>query len=67
MLGTDPDYRGRGIGRELLLRGLTYLKSNGVGTVDLSVDSENTIAHALYREIGFEVRTSSLWYERPVS
>ena len=64
MLGVDPDHRGKGIGREVLLAGLFYLKSNGLGMVDLTVDSKNKAARALYRSAGFLIRTRSLWYEK---
>ena len=66
MLGVEPDYRGSGIGRIVLMAGLSYLKEKGLQVVDLTVDSENTAACALYRSAGFEVRTSSLWYEKAV-
>jgi mycothiol synthase len=67
MLGVDPDYRGRGIGRRLLLAGLAYLKSKGSRVAVLAVDSENKEAGALYQSAGFELRTSSLWYEKVVT
>ena len=64
MLGADPDYRGKGAGKKVLLAGLAYLKNQGLPVAELTVDSENKVACALYRSIGFEVRTSSLWYEK---
>ncbi|HEX77052.1 MAG TPA: GNAT family N-acetyltransferase [Dehalococcoidia bacterium] len=64
MLGVDPDHRGRGIGRQVLVAGLAYLKSKGLRVVELTVDSENKAACALYRSVGFESWTSSLWYEK---
>jgi mycothiol synthase len=67
MIGVDPAYRGRGIGRQVLLAGLTHLKSEGVRVIDLTVDSENEPALALYRTVGFEVRTGSLWYEKVIA
>ena len=63
MLGVDPDYRGRGVGKRVLLAGLAHLKSNGLRVAELTVDSENKVACALYWSIGFRVQTSSLWYE----
>ncbi len=66
MLGVDPDYRGRGVGRKALLAGLARLKSKNITAAELTVDSENKVACALYRSVGFEVRTSSLWYEKIV-
>ena len=64
MLGVDPDYRGKEEGRQVLVAGLSYLKSKGIRIVELTVDSENKAACALYRSAGFEVWTSSLWYEK---
>ena len=66
MLGVEPDYRGRGIGRIALLAGLAYLKNKGVRVVELTVASENKIARALYRSVGFKAWTSSLYYEKAI-
>jgi len=67
MLGVDPDYRGKGTGKRVLLAGLGHLKSKGIQIAELTVDSENKVACALYRSVGFEVRTSSLWYEKVIN
>jgi len=64
MLGVDPDYRGRGIGRQLLIAGISELARKGVRIIELTVDQENKTACALYRSIGFKVWRSSLWYEK---
>jgi mycothiol synthase len=64
MLGVDPDYRGRGMGRQLLLAGLSHLKSKSLRVAVLTVDRENKAARALYRSVGFELWKSSLWYEK---
>ena len=64
MLGVDPDYQRRGFGRQLLLAGLSYLKSKGLQLVELTVDSENKGACALYQSLGFSLWISSLWYEK---
>ena len=64
MIGTDPDYRGRGVGKRVLLAGLAHLKSKGLQVVDLTVDSDNKVACALYWSVGFRLRTSSLWYQK---
>ncbi len=64
MLGVNPDHRGKGTGREVLLAGLFYLKSKGLMMVDLTVDSKNKAARALYRSARFHIRTRSLWYEK---
>jgi mycothiol synthase len=67
MLGVAPDYRGKGIGRELVMAGLTRLKSKGLGIAELTVDSENKTARALYQSLGFEVQANTLWYEKVIS
>ena len=64
MLGVDPDHWGRGIGKQVLLAGLSYLKSRGLRVVELTVDSKNKAACALYSSVGFKLWTSSLWYEK---
>jgi mycothiol synthase len=64
MLGVDPDYRGQGVGKEVLMAGLSYLERRGAGPIDLTVDDENKEALALYRSGGFQVRMRSLWYEK---
>jgi len=64
MLGVDPDYRGKGLGRELLLTGLAYLKENDFHFARLTVDQQNEAAYSLYRSIGFTVCNTSLWYEK---
>jgi len=67
MIGVAPDYRGKGVGKKLLLAGLNYLKSKGLKIAVLFADSENEAACALYKSIGFRVRASSLWYERVIN
>jgi len=64
MLGVDPDYQGRGLGKRLLLAGLSYLKGKGLQVVELTVDRENKVACTLYKSVGFKLWTSSLWYEK---
>ena len=67
MLGVDPDYRGKGVGRTVLLAGLAHLKSKGLRVAELTVDSENKTACALYRSLGFEVWKNSTWYEKVIN
>jgi len=66
MLGVNPDFRGRGIGKTALLAGLSRLETKGIQVAELTVDSENGAACALYRSMGFKVLTSSLWYEKAI-
>ena len=66
MLGVDPDYRGKEMGKTTLLAGLSYLKTKGIRVAELTVDNQNRAACALYRSIGFKIWTSSLWYEKAI-
>lgn len=67
MLGIDPDYRGRGLGRAVLLAGLAHLANKGVQIIELTVDSENKAAFSMYKSLGFKVSSVSLWYEKTLS
>jgi mycothiol synthase len=67
MLGVDPDYRGKGIGRESVMAGLARLRSKGLEIAELTVDSQNKAACGLYQSIGFEVQANTLWYEKVIS
>jgi len=64
MLGVHPEHQGKGIGRILLSVGLSYLKSKGINVVELTVDSQNAPACALYNSAGFRIASNSLWYEK---
>ena len=64
MIGTDPDFRGKGLGKKVLFAGLAHLKSKGLKYADLAVDSQNKVAYELYRSIVFELQGSNLWYEK---
>lgn len=63
MLGVAPNYQEKGIGKEILLAGLAYLKRKGIKVVQLTVDSESHAARYLYESVGFEVCSKTLWYE----
>jgi mycothiol synthase len=64
MLGVDPDFRNRGLGRELLRAGLSHLKSKGREIIDITVDSKNDAAVSLYESEGFRLYEETLWYEK---
>lgn len=50
-IGVDPDYQGRGIGRQLLAELLDFADG---GVVFLEVRTDNEAAIGLYRSVGFE-------------
>lgn len=54
LVGVLRAYRGRGLGRWLLLWGIERLRSLGIEQIELSVDAKNENAVGLYRSVGFE-------------
>ncbi len=67
MMGVDPDYRKKGIGTNILLAGLCHLKRKGIEIVELTVDGENTAAQALYKSVGFEIKSKTEWYQKKLT
>jgi len=53
VIGVDPDYQGRGLGRALTRAGLGHLATRGVPTAMLYVERDNMPALVLYRSLGF--------------
>ena len=63
MMGIDPKYQGQGLGRALLLQAIGALMKKGAGRMELTVDTVNKTAVALYRGVGFKAKERILWYE----
>jgi ribosomal protein S18 acetylase RimI-like enzyme len=55
-LGVMPAYRGRGLGRALLVQALQGFRRRGLGRAILEVTAQNDAAVRLYRSIGFRCR-----------
>ena len=56
LIATSPDARGRGLGRELVLEGLRFLRVEKGSTMGLLyVDAANESAMRLYGRIGFQI------------
>lgn len=53
-VGVVPTARGRGFGRELMLKALLEVRAAGVPEVFLTVDERNAPARDLYHSLGFE-------------
>jgi mycothiol synthase len=64
MLGVDPDFRKQGVGRTVLLAGLSHLKDKGITIVELTTDGEDPVAFRLYETVGFQEKMISQWYEK---
>lgn len=64
-IGTAQASRGKGLGRELFVRGLELLHARGIATVDLYVEADNHKAIALYDAYGFETTEEHVKMTRP--
>jgi len=64
VVGIDPAYQGRGLGRPLTLLGLQHLKKAGATDVVLYVDGDNPAALRIYRTLGFATRGADRMYAR---
>jgi GNAT superfamily N-acetyltransferase len=61
-VGTHPDHRGHGYGRDAVLAVCAALASRGASAVAVTTPSTNHAAVALYRSAGFTVvRESRAW------
>jgi mycothiol synthase len=68
LLGTVRGWRGKGLGKSLLLHGMRSLKQAGIRTALLGVDSESlTGANRLYESVGFTVRHQEVMYTGQMS
>ncbi|MFL2784716.1 MAG: GNAT family N-acetyltransferase [Dehalococcoidia bacterium] len=63
MTGVEPDYRGKRLGRSIVLMGMHDLIKRGVDCIELEVDSENLRARELYLNLGFTKSSESIWFE----
>jgi RimJ/RimL family protein N-acetyltransferase len=52
-MGLLPDYRGRGVGKELAVQTIRAARKAGIERVELEVFASNEPAIALYRALGF--------------
>jgi mycothiol synthase len=62
VIAVDPDFHGRGLGRELTLDGLRHLAERGITTGMLYVDADNAPAVGLYEQLGFTVHCTNAAY-----
>ena len=67
MTGVAPSYRGKSLGRSIVLTGMHDLIKRGASCVELEVDSENLRARELYLSLGFEKSAESIWFEFDLS
>lgn len=66
-IATHPDFQHRGLAKALLLTGLHKLKQRGVAAAALGTSSANRAMRSLAQAVGFQVRSTTLWFSKPVS
>jgi mycothiol synthase len=67
-IGVIPEWRGRGIGKSLLLHALHSFKSAGMEVMLADVDAQGSSpATRLFESVGFTVRDRTYQYECPLS
>ena len=64
ILAVDPAYIGKGIGKDLTITGLNYLKYQGLSSAMLYVGVENKAALNLYTSLGFSDFGSDVMYQK---
>lgn len=66
-VGVQRDWRGRGLGRMILMRGLQKLQEAEYTMARLSVDAENTAAINLYRSVGMDIVRARLHFNKTIT
>jgi ribosomal protein S18 acetylase RimI-like enzyme len=52
-VSVDPDYRGKGYGREIMRAAEDWLRARGIQKLQLMVRGDNAQVHAFYESIGY--------------
>ena len=64
-LGVIPEWRGKGIGRALLLDATRYLHQEGFTEIALEVATDNASALGLYQSVGYQITTQYGYFTVP--
>lgn len=67
VVGVDPAYQGRGLGKVTTLVGLHHLRNRGLGSATLYVEGDNAPALGTYHRLGFERSAIDVMYAAPSS
>ena len=62
VIAVDPDFHGRGLGKQLTLAGLDSIAGRGITEANLYVDADNTAAVGLYEALGFSIHRTRQAY-----
>jgi dTDP-4-amino-4,6-dideoxy-D-galactose acyltransferase len=64
LIGVDPDARGRGLGRELVLGAVAWCRDRGLGEVSVVTQARNVPALRTFERCGFLARDVGLWFHK---
>lgn len=64
MVGATAQHRGKGVGLMATVSGINYLVCKGVEEIELEVATGNNPAIELYRKLGFEIVSKTVWFEK---
>jgi dTDP-4-amino-4,6-dideoxy-D-galactose acyltransferase len=64
LVGVHPDFRGRGMGKDLQLWVLMNLKKMEFDSVEVATQGRNIYAHNLYQKCGYRLKSINLWYHK---
>jgi mycothiol synthase len=63
-LGVQPDYRGKGLGYQLLLKAAEFSRSQSLNALELVVDGQNDAAKGMYERMGFQEKRAILVFHK---
>jgi ribosomal protein S18 acetylase RimI-like enzyme len=63
-IAVDRDFQRQGLGRALVVAGLTALRDHGAQSVALTTEVDNDAAHRLYNSLGYRELYRARWYNR---
>jgi len=66
VVATHPEFQGRGLARTLVLANLERMRQRGVEVAVLGTSSRNVAMLQLAETTGFRVRSTRLWFGKPV-
>lgn len=64
LVGVDPGFRGKGIGKTLVLAAMNWYRARGAEKVTVVTQGRNCGAQRLYQRCGFSSRDLQLWYHK---
>src|SRR5438477_8374105 len=65
-VGTRPAFRGKGLGKAVMLEGLRRLKAFGMQTAIVCSLGSNEASKGLYASVGFRTYNKSYAYSKPL-